>query len=433
MKVLRLIRTMLVGLPIWMGSCTQQEFIASDETHNESTKGIMLTLYASTQTDTRLYIDGLSMKWEDGDKLLLVDVDGNNPNVELVTTLDAPSSSAVFRSTTAVIPGTYRAFYIGNETSWDNFFKVVTTGMVEGKDMRLQSDPFTIKSGQSEVNIELKHVFCMLTFSLTGFENDKSWELGIVSNSKHIEDKKYALDAKNVFYYVNNPYRLYCYMSNGKFQNEVSILVFPEDYSAGNLTFYMTTGGSTTYSYIYEKPGKNLQAGHKYRIRLDKSQGRLVTITDGEIYTSEQLLALNYADHQNIKIMDDIDLSSVTSMKTLQTEYIMYIDGNNKTISNINISCEGDSFVGLFSTVAEVKNLTLKNITVKGCDYVGALCGDVLRIVEGCKLTGNNLIEGRNYVGGLFGEYQGGSAYKSIKNIRIESGTHVKANEYVGG
>lgn len=434
MEAFRLLRPLLFVLPLFIGSCADNVIVAPDETTDESSQGTFLTLHATSESNTRIQLDGLTMKWEDGDKLLLVDVGGNNPDVEMVTSLDEPATSAVFHSKRAVIPGTYKAVYIGNESNWDKTFQVRTalSEEIQGKDMRLQSDEFTIAANQSEVSIQLKHIYCQLNFTLSGFESG-DWTMGMVSDNKVIPRKKDFLSNE----YFENDINSYKYRLS--FQNVIgdgnahnlSVLLLPENYSTGHITFYLTKwDGENNYCYVFKKQGKNLSAGTKYKIILNKDDAQAVSIINGEISTSEQLLALNFTSFRdNYKLTDDIDLSSTEQLKPIQNS-MMALDGNQKMISNITIECNHDN-VGLFGHGAiAVCNLTLNNVSIKGKNRVGSICGNhMFGSINHCSLTGDCSIEGIDYVGGFVGDepYEG-----QTNNLRIGTGVQVKGNDFIG-
>lgn len=81
-------------------------------------------------------------------------------------------------------------------------------------------------------------------------------------------------------------------------------------------------------------------------------------------------------------------------------------DGNGKTISNLSIVAEGTGYAGFFGSVdtaGVVKNLTLKNVTVKGGGYyVGGMIGRCLGTIENCHAEGEVYNNGSN-TGGIAG------------------------------
>ena len=89
------------------------EWVVNDP--SQQNEGTPLTIRASngSDADTRLTFgeDGLTLLWENGDQLVLVDVNDKIAPIYLTTELDEPSSTAVFKSESGVPAGTY---YIRN-------------------------------------------------------------------------------------------------------------------------------------------------------------------------------------------------------------------------------------------------------------------------------------------------------------------------------
>lgn len=149
---------------------------------------------------------------------------------------------------------------------------------------------------------------------------------------------------------------------------------------------------------------------------------------------------ITFAD-QYIKLTADIDLnheawtpigggkksayekySANNIYKTTVDDYYVFagtFDGDNHTISNVDISCEStDNLItcGLFGAVsngAVIRNLKLKNVNVGGRFFVGSLIGyvpaeftapaDDYTLVENITVTGNLSVKGYASVGGIIG------------------------------
>ena len=139
---------------------------------------------------------------------------------------------------------------------------------------------------------------------------------------------------------------------------------------------------------------------------------------------------------KTIKLVEDIDLANTpwTGIGNENAPFNGVFDGDNKTISNLFIENTERNGVGLISqakgTKAHsviLKNLTLKNVTLKGKNDVGALLGSTGNYVsiENVKLTGDVKIEGQMNVGGLVGE-----TCKTISNVtvNVNEGSFVKSN-----
>lgn len=114
-------------------------------------------------------------------------------------------------------------------------------------------------------------------------------------------------------------------------------------------------------------------------------------------------------------------------------------DGQGNTVSNLYINTPTQSDVGFFgyTTVGEIKNLTIKNANVTGYLDVGAVAGTPYTSkYTNITLTGNVKIQGFAYVGGMFGK----NVYANLTELTIEAaeGSYVKAESgayrsYVGG
>ena len=124
-----------------------------------------------------------------------------------------------------------------------------------------------------------------------------------------------------------------------------------------------------------------------------------------EISSADDLVKLTEKNADlkgNYKLTQDIDLSNVTSFAQIanggvSTKFQGVFDGNNHTITGINISSENDN-IGFFQKTdkAVIKNLTIKNVKVesnctKGSHVVaGILIGDATdtKIIN-CNVSGS--------------------------------------------
>lgn len=121
------------------------------------------------------------------------------------------------------------------------------------------------------------------------------------------------------------------------------------------------------------------------------------------------------------------------------------LDGQNNTISNLNISRNIDN-QGLFSVLennAYINNLTIKGITInaENNNCIGALCGN---IYYGKDISINNItvilteksqIIGMNSVGGIVGyiDYAQNIEIANCYITSASSGYAIKGNNFVGG
>lgn len=149
----------------------------------------------------------------------------------------------------------------------------------------------------------------------------------------------------------------------------------------------------------------------------------------------------NYAG-KFVKLTADINLNSEpwTPIATFNGTF----DGNNKTISNLVVNGEGKSNQGFFGQTnnGEIKNLTINNAKVAGRLNVGVVAGTPYTSkYTNIKVTGNVIVEGMAYVGGVGGK----NAYANWTDITVnvnDDSSYVKATStengteyrtYVGG
>lgn len=99
-------------------------------------------------------------------------------------------------------------------------------------------------------------------------------------------------------------------------------------------------------------------------------------------------------------------------------------DGNEYTVSNLNVDRPDQTGVGLFGAIGsgQIKNLTLDNATVAGKHFVGAIvgwygssaAGSTNYSIENCHVTGEIDISGHYMVGGLVGRSAAGLSDCSV-------------------
>lgn len=144
----------------------------------------------------------------------------------------------------------------------------------------------------------------------------------------------------------------------------------------------------------------------------------------------------NTFSKKTVKLVNDIDLGSEewTPIGNSSVSFQGTFDGNNKTISNLVISAESKSNIGLFgfTTNGEIKNLTVNNAKVKGRLNVAVVAGHPhTSKYNNIKVTGLVQVDGMAYVGGVGGK----DAYASWKDITVdaEAGSYVHANSVENG
>lgn len=117
----------------------------------------------------------------------------------------------------------------------------------------------------------------------------------------------------------------------------------------------------------------------------------------------------------------DINWNPIGSMNGDHGSFKGVFDGDDHTISNLNVEQAGNG-IGLFARTtgnAVIKNLKLNNVTVKSTDnsnYVGGVVGNAYAStkIENVHLSGNIYISGRGYIGGIAGH-----GYVVMDNVSV--------------
>lgn len=183
------------------------------------------------------------------------------------------------------------------------------------------------------------------------------------------------------------------------------------------------------------------------------------TLTDAaDLYGFAQLVnSGNTFSGKTVKLGESVDLKNQewTPIGTKANSFKGSFDGNGKTVKNLVINGSMDydggtgmSYVGLFGYVNNggyIKNITIENVDVSGCLYVGAIVGRVYigDEIENCHVKGNIKVDGYWYVGGLAGRYEYADGIRNCSVAGAEDGaSYIKADvtlnsdqdgSYVGG
>ena len=436
---------------------------------SQQNEGTPLTIRATngSDADTRLTFDddGLTLLWENGDQLVLVDVNDKIAPIYLTTELDEPSRTAVFKSESGVPAGKYyiRNYHSGYKTTYEDWMTLdlgyeytnhyndiynLNNLSEVGKHAELYAGPITIKDGDTHIDVELKHMFTMLKFNITGGSIDPKMYvyIGMVSPQKPFPTKIWINQENAQEQRSSTPHlQLNSYIQQQGVSGK-GAFILPADLTGKKVHFYVAAstsvldqGDEKEIIYEIEKDGIELKAGTSYTINLDLSTATPVEINNLEISTAEQFRALAYncrlgsgANNKRYKITEDIDFTGV-NMFPITLNGI--IEGQGHKLSNITIDWPYDN-AGVFGYMAygySISDLTLENITVKGKNYVGGLIGGGRATTLNCHLTGKNTITGEgDYVGGLFGgtigDYSG-----TIEDCSVSSETTVEGKTAVGG
>ena len=212
-------------------------------------------------------------------------------------------------------------------------------------------------------------------------------------------------------------------------------------------------GVTTPYLKEIEPPINNVVADVSNRFIFDGGKG--LPNDPFLISSAEGLQSINNNLVASYKLIDDIDCSSISDWKTIGDSKYTFtgtLDGDNYTISNVNIDSEENGIALFANNKGEIRNIVATNFDIKGKDNVagivainegilenvsienseiigndnvGGLIGENRTDVMNC--SSNATIEGRNSVGGLIGLHTKGNI------SQVYSDADIKGNSNVGG
>lgn len=144
--------------------------------------------------------------------------------------------------------------------------------------------------------------------------------------------------------------------------------------------------------------GGDGSASNPYRIATASQLAYLARFTNQSAYKN--------TNGKYFRLDTDLDLAGLawtpigTSKEYFQGTFL----GNGHTISNLKIDAPSDTYQGLFGNTydASIEKLHLVDVSVRGGEKTGALCGDFdgERVYQ-CSVSGK--VVGTKYTGGLFG------------------------------
>lgn len=155
------------------------------------------------------------------------------------------------------------------------------------------------------------------------------------------------------------------------------------------------------------------------------------------IQTAQQFNAIGATPahwNKHFKLIADIDLSdpNMTAYNIIGTDrtqsFSGVFDGNDQTISNLNLSTTRDQYSGLFGYVdGEIRNLVLdRPVVFARGNCVGALAGYLdSGTIADCSVNGAD-VSGDDYIGGLVGTTTG-------RIVNCGSTGIVSGDAYIGG
>ena len=209
---------------------------------------------------------------------------------------------------------------------------------------------------------------------------------------------------------------------------------------------YITIAGT----YDDGKTNENMAAvvgrvGNK--AEANETENTVISVTTNDkavmIFTIEELIAFandvnagNTYAGKTVILGADIDLNNMewTPIGTSDAPFKGTFDGNDMTISNLNVNMPGKSNAGLFGFTrdGEIKNLTVENATVVGRLNVGVVAGTPYTSkFTNITVKGTVKVDGMSYVGGVGGK----NAYANWTDITVDvkDGSYVKADSVENG
>ncbi|MBQ2876517.1 MAG: hypothetical protein IJE25_05870 [Clostridia bacterium] len=139
---------------------------------------------------------------------------------------------------------------------------------------------------------------------------------------------------------------------------------------------------------------------------------------------------------KTVALFRDVDLQNIewTPIGNSTNSFQGIFDGQNYTVSNLNVAMAGRSNAGLFgmTTNGEVKNLTVENAKVVGRLNVGVVAGTPYTTkYTNITVKGHVEVDGMAYVGGVGGK----NAYANWDNVTVDvdSASYVKADSVENG
>ena len=215
---------------------------------------------------------------------------------------------------------------------------------------------------------------------------------------------------------------------------------------------YLTPGtGNRTVRITIELPSdagneyQGLSTKITYTVNAVQGNSSVANVEEDTtyIYTENDLRLLamdvnrgNSYKNETVKLMQKIDLENRewTPIGNSSSSFQGDFDGQNYTISNLNVGESTKSNIGLFgyTTDGSIKNVHVHNADVDGRLNVGVVAGTpYTSTYSNIKVTGNVTVDGMAYVGGVLGK----NAYANVTNVTVDvnEGSYVNANSVENG
>ncbi len=389
-------------------SCTDDTFLQDDV--NATGKRFELTVtQAAPQTRLELGQDGLTLKWEPGDQLVLIDKGRTKAPIYLTCDLTEAATSATFSAQTGVPAGDYWVIYNYNDNLVYTHRSFSSVEDINTKNKLVLWGELNIVGEASEAEVAMHHLYSKIHIKLknapTGdmMGETSSYTIGMYSTKKGFAvSKQFTSNGLEAVEYGYNPntmnnysYNCSYFASNKRWHNirfgsynleydyqetydettgqytynytqkdnqpaeANSALVLPEDFTGEDVFFYVLQGYEC---YEIKFTDIKLLAGTSYTVELDLSMAKHSTITtsldsDNSFYIAEisspaEWRAVAYYNRYNHYTYNYIDGVNITQDINFENEhfhpiYATIINGNGKKLSNINLERSSDD-VGLY-------------------------------------------------------------------------------------
>ena len=155
-----------------------------------------------------------------------------------------------------------------------------------------------------------------------------------------------------------------------------------------------------------------------------------------EIYTVEDWYEIKNKQHENYKLMANLDFKNADPKKYAGIHFYGILDGTGHTIQNIYIS-KSYGFPLFLTTYSKsrIQNLNIKNYNLETKHYAGIIQRASNTIIKNLNIDGVNIRDNGNvsYIGGLIAEGNDGRIENvTYNNLNID--TYQEGNtSYVGG
>lgn len=132
----------------------------------------------------------------------------------------------------------------------------------------------------------------------------------------------------------------------------------------------------------------------------------------GNLFWFAELMESGTASgYESVRLTEDITIPAGMNWKPIRVElwetYQGIFDGNGKSISNLSVVQDyTNASAGLFNTIGDegvVKNLTMRNTSIKTTASAGAICGTNYGTIDNCCNFGGEICVSKTYAGGIAG------------------------------